>query len=193
MTNLAIFASGRGTNTEAIINHFRNSTEVKVALIVCNNPYAGVLDVAKKFQIPVALVSKKSFYKSHELTATLKQNHIHFIVLAGFLWLVPKYLLELYPHKIINIHPALLPKHGGKGMYGRNVHEAVVQAKENETGITIHYVNEHFDKGEIIFQTTCNVEQSDTAERVEANVRRLELEFYPKAIEQLLIKQPIAI
>ncbi len=188
MTNLAIFASGRGTNAEAIIHHFRNSTEVTVALIVCNNSAAGVLEVANKHQIPVAFASKKDFYESHKLVATLKQHQINFIALAGFLWLVPQYLLELFPHKIINIHPALLPKHGGKGMYGRKVHEAVLQAHEKETGITIHYVNEHFDEGEIIFQATCKVEQHDTAETVESKVRKLELEFYPKTIEQLLTK-----
>lgn len=193
MTNLAIFASGRGTNAEAIIRHFKKSTSVKAALIVCNNPDAGALDVANKHGIPATLVSKKGLYESQELAGILKQHHINFIALAGFLWLVPRYLLELYPQRIINIHPALLPKHGGKGMYGRRVHEAVVQAGEKETGITIHYVNERFDEGEIIFQATCKVEPDDTAETVEAKVRKLELEHYPKTIEQLLIKQPIAI
>lgn len=193
MINLAIFASGRGTNAEAIINHFKNSKEVTVALVVCNNPEAGVLEVANKHNIPITFVSKKGFYESHELVAILKQYQISFIALAGFLWLVPHYLLELYQHKIINIHPALLPKHGGKGMYGRKVHEAVLQAKEKETGITIHYVNEHFDEGEIIFQAACKVEPNDTAEAVEAKVRKLELEYYPKTIEQLLIKQPVTI
>lgn len=192
MTNLAIFASGRGTNAEAIINHFKNSTEVTVGLVVCNNPGAGVLEVANKHNIPVAVVSKKGFYESRELVALLKKHQINFIALAGFLWLVPEYLLELFPHKIINIHPALLPKHGGKGMYGKKVHEAVLQAHEKETGITIHYVNEHFDEGEIIFQATCKVEPDDTVARVEEKVRKLELEYYPKTIEQLLMKSETA-
>lgn len=193
MLNLAIFASGKGTNAEAIIQHFKKSIRVQVALIVCNNPKAGVLAVAQKNGIPVVLVSKKDLYESHELVEVLKQHRINFIALAGFLWLVPQYLLELYPRKIVNIHPALLPKHGGMGMYGRKVHEAVVNAKETETGITIHFVNEHFDEGEIIFQATCTVEPHDTAETVEAKVRKLELEYYPKTIEQLLIKQPVVL
>jgi len=191
MTNLAVFASGQGTNAEAIIQYFGKSSEVSVTLVVCNNPDAGVVAVAKKHQIPLSLVNKKSFYDSVELLDVLKRHEVRFIVLAGFLWQVPEYLLKSYPGKIINIHPALLPKYGGKGMYGRRVHEAVLKGQEKESGITIHYVNENYDEGEIIFQAKCPVETGDDAASLEAKVRRLELEYYPKTIEKLLIKEPV--
>lgn len=190
MTHLAIFASGKGTNAEAIINYFWKSTETSVALVVCNNPDAKVIEVAKKYHIPLSLINKKSFYDSQELLDVLKRHEITLIVLAGFLWQVPDYLLKHYPHKIINIHPALLPKHGGKGMYGRKVHEAVLKGMEKESGITIHYVNENYDKGEIIFQARCAVESTDNAASLEARVRQLELEHYPKVIEKVLMKEP---
>ena len=191
MTNIAVFASGKGTNAEAIIEYFRKSREISIELIVSNNPESGVIAVAKKYGIPVQLVTKGSFYHSSELLESIRERKIGFIVLAGFLWLLPDYLLEAFPNKIVNVHPALLPRHGGKGMYGRKVHEAVLNAKEKETGITVHYVNENYDEGEVIFQASCRVEQNDTPGSLEAKVRKLELEHYPKVIEKLLLKETV--
>ncbi|HXH18745.1 MAG TPA: phosphoribosylglycinamide formyltransferase [Chitinophagales bacterium] len=191
MIHLAIFASGKGTNAEAIINYFRNSRDVAVGLVVSSHPDAGVIEVAKKNRIPVAVVTKENLYDSQELLEVLSRHEISFIVLAGFLWYVPAYVLENYPNRIINIHPALLPRHGGKGMYGRKVHEAVLNAKETETGITVHYVNERYDEGEIIFQKKCSVEPDDDATTLEAKVQRLEHEYYPKVIEKILLQEPV--
>ncbi len=191
MIQLAVFASGSGTNAEEIIRFFREHRLVQVGLVVCNNPEAGVVEVARKYEIPVALVSKKSFYESSALLEILQKHGIDFIVLAGFLWLIPGYLLAQFPDKIINIHPALLPKFGGAGMYGRKVHEAVLQAKENTSGITIHYVNEQYDAGRIIFQATCPVGDNDTPESLAAKVRQLEHRHYPRIIEQLFIKETV--
>ena len=189
MIHLAIFASGRGTNAEAIINYFRNSSEVRVALLVCNTPEAEALQVAERHGIPAILVNRDRFYHSDELLDVMRKHQISFIVLAGFLWLIPKYLLETFPSKIVNVHPALLPRHGGKGMYGKKVHEAVLKAKEKESGITVHYVNENFDEGEIIFQAKCKVEPGDDAASLEARVRKLEYAHYPKVIEKILTNE----
>ncbi len=191
MTHLAIFASGKGTNAEAIINYFRGNREISVAMVVCNNPDAGVLDIARKHAIPVSVITQKNLDEPREFLEVLKRHEIGFIVLAGFLWLIPKYLLDEFPDKIINIHPALLPKHGGRGLFGKRVHESVLKANEEETGITVHYVNEHFDEGEIIFQAKCSVEPGDTTATLEARVRQLELEHYPKVIEKLLLKETV--
>ncbi|HET9057767.1 MAG TPA: formyltransferase family protein, partial [Chitinophagaceae bacterium] len=150
-THIAIFASGAGSNAHAIINYFRNSSVVKVALIVSNKPEAGVLKIAEKENIPSLLIEKERFFRGDAYMNELKEKKIDFIVLAGFLWKVPSMLIKVYPHKIVNIHPALLPKYGGKGMYGSRVHEAVIANKEKESGITIHYVDELYDHGSIIF------------------------------------------
>lgn len=192
MINLAIFASGKGTNAEAIIQYFRENTEISVALIVTGNPKAGVAEVAKKYGIPLATISQQILYRSTQLLETLRQHQIGFIALAGFIWLVPAYIINEFHGKIINIHPALLPKYGGKGMYGRKVHEAVLNGKEKESGITVHHVNERFDEGTIIFQAKCSVDPSDDAASLEMKVRKLELEHYPKVIEKLLIKETVA-
>jgi formyltetrahydrofolate-dependent phosphoribosylglycinamide formyltransferase len=184
--NIAIFASGAGSNAKRIIEHFRNNDHIKVGLIVCNNPKAGVLEIAAENNIPVMLVNRKGFYENEGCLNELKLHNINLIVLAGFLWMIPGYLINTYPNQIINIHPALLPKYGGKGMYGEYVHEAVINAGEKESGITIHYVDEHYDNGDIIFQANCPVLPTDTPDMLAERIHELEHTHYAKVIEQLL-------
>jgi formyltetrahydrofolate-dependent phosphoribosylglycinamide formyltransferase len=184
--SIAIFASGAGSNAKRIIDHFRNHKQVKVALIVCNNPKAGVLQIATDNNIPVMLLNRKGFYETEACLEELKLHNIDLVVLAGFLWMIPGYLIKNYPDRIINIHPALLPKYGGKGMYGENVHQAVLQAREQESGITIHYVDEHYDNGDVIFQATCEVLPTDTPASLAEKVHRLEHEHFSKVIEKIL-------
>ena len=186
MKNLVILASGNGTNARAIINHFRYNPEVKVACIISNNPKAGVIGIAQEFQIPWYLINRKDLYESDHVINLLKNAAPDLIILAGFLWLLPENILMAFPHKIINIHPALLPKYGGKGMYGMKVHESVIQNQETETGITIHYLNEQYDDGEIILQKSYAVTPEDNAETIAAKVHLLEHEWYPKVIEDIL-------
>jgi phosphoribosylglycinamide formyltransferase 1 len=186
MTRLAIFASGSGTNAEKIIRHFADVKDIEVSLIVCNRKEAGVLDIADQWGIPSMLIDREFFYHSNQILFELNQQGIDFIVLAGFLWLLPPYLIETYPKKIINIHPALLPKFGGKGMYGMHVHEAVKTAGEVQTGITIHYVNEKYDDGAVIFQASCPVLPEDTPEDIRAKVQVLEHTHFPVIIENIV-------
>jgi len=194
MKSIAIFASGKGSNAEKIIEHLAASppapllTErgVKVALIVSNKPDAGVLKIASANNIPALIIEKEKFYRGNAYVDELKNAGIDFIVLAGFLWKLPSLLIKAYPGKIINIHPALLPKYGGKGMYGDFVHEAVLAAKEKESGITIHYVDEHYDNGDIIFQAKCPVFESDSAKSLAERVHKLEHEYYPKVVEEVV-------
>lgn len=186
MKRIAIFASGTGTNAAKIIDRFNNHPSISVALIVSNKPVAGVLHIAAKNNIETLIIDRTSFNDAQNCLAILKDKGIDWIVLAGFLWKMPSFFVEAYPLRIINIHPALLPKYGGKGMYGMHVHEAVVAAKEKETGITIHYVNEHYDEGTIIFQAKCEVLPSDTAAQVADKVHQLEHRYYPEVIEGLL-------
>lgn len=187
MKNIAIFASGEGTNAQNIIDYFKTSDQLRVALVVSNKATANVLNRAKKAGIPTLVISQSDFYESTDTIQALKAARIDFIVLAGFLWMIPQNLIQAYPNKMINIHPALLPKYGGKGMYGINVHKAVVEAGEPESGISIHYVNEHYDKGEIIAQHRCPVSKDDTPETVAAKVHQLEYEFFPKVIERIVL------
>lgn len=184
--NIAIFASGAGSNAKKIIEHFKNHTSVKIALIVSNKADAGVLQIAKEFQIPSLIIEKERFFRGDVYLNELKAAQINFIVLAGFLWKVPSALIAAYPNKIINIHPALLPKYGGKGMYGHFVHEAVIDSKEKESGITIHYVDDKYDHGNIIFQTTCPVLPNDTPDDLANRIHVLEHEHYPKIVEKCL-------
>jgi formyltetrahydrofolate-dependent phosphoribosylglycinamide formyltransferase len=184
--NIAIFASGAGSNAKKIIEHFKGSNTARVALIICNNPKAGVLDIAAENHIPAVMVNKKSFFDDTVCLDELELHRVDLLVLAGFLWMIPGYLVEAYPKKIINIHPALLPKHGGKGMYGANVHKAVIEAGEKESGITIHYVDEHYDNGDIIFQARCEVFPADTPGLLAQRVHALEHKHYPEVIEKLL-------
>ena len=185
---IAIFASGAGTNAEKIINQFTGSADSAISLIVCNRPDAGVFTIADKEGIPSLLVEKERFYNGDNYLPELKKYKIDFIVLAGFLWKMPGALINAYPKKIINIHPALLPKFGGKGMYGNKVHEAVINAKENESGITIHFVDELYDHGEIIFQAKCVVADIDTAATLAQKIHVLEHAHYPKVIAGILQK-----
>jgi phosphoribosylglycinamide formyltransferase-1 len=186
MQQLAIFASGTGTNTARIIDHFRHHATIRVALIVCNKPEAGVLDIATREGIPSLLIEKEPFFRGDAYVRELQQRRIDFIVLAGFLWKIPQALIRAYPGKIINIHPALLPKFGGKGMYGRFVHEAVIAAAEKETGITVHYVDEQYDHGAPIFQAKVIVEKDDTPETIAKKVHLLEYEHFPRIIEEVV-------
>jgi phosphoribosylglycinamide formyltransferase-1 len=188
--NIAIFASGSGTNAEAIIRYFKNKGRHKVSLIVCNNPGAFVLKRAADHSIPHLLITKTDFSED-SLLAALKRYHIDFIVLAGFLWKIPDFLLKEFPDCVVNIHPALLPLYGGKGMYGMRIHQAVLEAKDKESGITIHYVNEHYDEGRIIFQKKCPVDAKDTPESLAEKIHALEHEYYPPVIEEVLNKKAL--
>jgi phosphoribosylglycinamide formyltransferase-1 len=184
--HLAIFASGAGSNAQQIINYFRNSTLAKIELIVCNKPDAGVIGIAEKENIPVLMIEKERFFRGDGYLPELQKVKTNLIVLAGFLWKIPQILIDAYPRRIINIHPALLPKYGGKGMYGQYVHEAIINAGEVESGITIHYVDEHYDNGDVIFQTACPVLDGDTAEDLAQRIHKLEHLHYPIIIEEVL-------
>lgn len=184
---IAIFASGSGSNAENIINYFSENQDISFPFILCNKKDAFVHERAKKLQIP-SFTFNKDQLENGDVLASLKKENIDFIVLAGFLLKVPENILVAYPNKIINIHPALLPKYGGKGMYGMNVHEAVVANGEKESGITIHYVNEKYDDGAIISQYKCEVLPTDTPEDVAQKVHTLEYEYFPKVIDELLNK-----
>jgi len=183
--HIAIFASGTGSNAQKIVDYFKNSKNIKISLIVCNNPDAGVLKIGANEKIPALLIEKQMFRLTGYVTE-LKSQQIEFIVLAGFLWKIPPVLIEAFKDKIINIHPALLPAYGGKGMYGMNVHKTVVESEEKESGITIHYLNEHYDEGKIILQKKCKIASNDTPETLAQKVQELEHEWYPKTIHQLL-------
>lgn len=186
MIKLAIFASGAGSNAAKIIEHFKHSTTVVIDLIVCNKKEAGVWGIAAANQIDTLYINRESFIESDSCVKQLQARSIDFIVLAGFLWKVPETLINAYPGKIINIHPALLPKYGGKGMYGMHVHEAVIAAGEKESGITIHYVDAHYDEGDIIFQAKCTIEPTDTPASLAAKIHVLEHAHFPVVIEDLL-------
>lgn len=183
-TRIAIFASGAGSNAQKIIEYLAGHPSIQVALIVCNKPGAGVLTIAENHQIPTLLIEKERFFRGDAYLAELKSRDIRFVVLAGFLWKVPDALVNAYPDRIINIHPALLPKYGGKGMYGMRVHEAVIAAGEKESGITIHYVNEHFDEGAPILQARCPVEPGDTPEQLAQKIHALEHRYFPETVEK---------
>jgi phosphoribosylglycinamide formyltransferase 1 len=183
-SRIAIFASGSGTNAEAIMDYFKNNSLTTVALLLSNNPEAFALQRAKKFNIPTRVFSKQQFSESGEVLQWLKESHITHVVLAGFLWLIPAALIKEFPNRIVNIHPSLLPRFSGKGMYGMNVHEAVKSAGELITGITIHVVNEHYDDGKILFQENCSVDLNDTPQHIAEKVHALEHAHYPKVIER---------
>ena len=185
--NIAIFASGSGTNAENIIRYFQENDLIRVALVLSNRSDAYVLERAHRLQVPSEVFLKEDWVSGEQILALLHEYHIDFIVLAGFLVRVPERLLHAYPDKIINIHPALLPKFGGKGMYGDRVHEAVVAAGETESGITIHYINEHYDEGDTIFQAKCPVLPDDSAIDVAQKVHSLEYKHYPLIIERTIL------
>lgn len=186
MKKIVVFASGAGSNAAKIIRYFHHHNTIRVALIVCNKPGAGVIKIAEKEKIPVLLIEKEKFFHGDAYIKELQQLGVDLIVLAGFLWKIPPAFIKAFPGRIINIHPALLPKYGGKGMYGRFVHQAVIDNKETESGITIHYVDEVYDHGKIIFQATCPVEANDTASSLAEHIAILEHEHYPKVIERVI-------
>ncbi len=186
MINIAIFASGSGTNAEKIMEHFASNSAIKISGVFSNKPDAFVLERASKFGVPSFTFDKKEF-KEPAFAAWLKSMKIDFIVLAGFLWKIPENLIKSYPDKILNIHPALLPKFGGKGMYGQHVHQAVINAQESESGITIHLVNEQYDEGEILFQSSCPVTPKESPETLAQKIHHLEHEHFPKVIEEYVL------
>ncbi len=188
-TKIAIFASGKGSNADNIISYFKLNQKADVALIVSDNAAAGVLDVAEKNNIPVMVLSKEDRLNYASCIKHLSKNEIDFIVLAGYLKKIPASLISQYPDKIINIHPALLPKYGGKGMYGANVHRAVIENKEKESGITIHFVDEVYDHGKIIFQEKCEIENGETIESLANKIHILEYKHFPQVIANVIQKQ----
>lgn len=186
MKKIAVFASGAGSNAQQIIDHFRYSAKAKVTLIVCNKPGAGVISISRIEHIPYLLIEKEKFFQGNAYTDELKEHSVDCIVLAGFLWKIPSLLIKTFPDRIINIHPALLPKYGGKGMYGLHVHKAVIDSRDEESGITIHYVDDVYDHGKIIYQATCPVLENDTPSLLALRIQKLEHEHYPGVIENLL-------
>jgi len=187
IVQLALFASGTGTNAQKIIHHFRNHATIKVALLVSNKPNAGALIIAEKENIPTLVIEKEKFFRGNAYVDELKRFNIDLIILAGFLWKLPSALVNNWNHRIINIHPALLPKYGGKGLYGHHVHEAVIKAGEKESGITIHYVDEIYDHGDHIFQEKVIIEDGDTPELLAKKIQALEHAHFPRVIEEVAI------
>jgi len=185
MHSLVIFASGKGTNAAAIIDYFKTNGKAKVSLIVSNKADAGVLDIARAEQIPFLIIDRNTF-KDTLIIEQIQDYKPSLIVLAGFLWKMPDHFIEAFPDKIINIHPALLPLYGGRGMYGHHVHNAVLGAKDAESGITVHYVNEVYDSGNVILQARCEVKEMDTADTLATRIHALEHFYYPRAIDFLL-------
>jgi len=186
LKKIAVFASGSGTNAENIIRHFSGSKTSTVALILTNNPKAGVIERAKNAGTPYVVFSRTDFYESDAVIKILQHHQVDFIVLAGFLWLVPQKLILAFENKIINIHPALLPCFGGKGLYGTHVHRAVIASRALLSGITIHYVNDKFDEGEIIFQAACHLSKDDTVETLASKIHELEYRYFPTVIEKVV-------
>ncbi len=186
MSNIILFASGSGSNVENIYNYFKDINDVHIAHVFCNTPKAFVIERCNKLNIPCTLFTRDEFYDSNQILDQIKALNPDLIVLAGFLWFIPKALTSLFEGKLINIHPSLLPKYGGKGMYGMRVHEAVVANKEEKSGITIHYVNEHYDEGQIILQKECSLIETDSPEDVAAKVHALEYKYFPETIAKLL-------
>ncbi|HAI76583.1 MAG TPA: phosphoribosylglycinamide formyltransferase [Microscillaceae bacterium] len=187
MKKIAIFASGSGSNAHRILQHFEHHPAIQVVCLLSNKPQAGALAIARQFGIPTLVFDKYSLYESRVVVEKLQLLCVDLVVLAGFLWLVPESLISAFPKQIVNIHPALLPKFGGKGMYGMHVHRAVVAAGEQQSGLTIHYANAQYDEGDIIFQAACAIAPSDTPEIVQQKVLQLEHQHYPAVIEKLLI------
>lgn len=185
---IAIFASGSGSNAQKIIEHFVKHDSIEVALVLSNNADAFVLQRADNFEIPTHIFDKEEFNNADKILKILNNVQIDFIVLAGFLWLIPNYLLKAFPNKIVNIHPSLLPKYGGKGMYGDRVHSEILKNEEPESGITIHFVNELFDEGEIIYQSHFKIDKNDSIEMIKFKGQQLEHLHYPRIVENLLIK-----
>lgn len=188
MKRLAIFVSGSGTNMERIGQHFSQHPEIEIPLVVCSNAKAAALQRAKKLGIETFTIDKNDFREGIKLLKLLQEKHIDWLILAGFLWLVPAVLVRAFPHRILNIHPALLPAYGGKGMYGEKVHQAVIQNREKQSGITIHYVNNNYDEGNIVFQQGLTIALNETPESLAQRIHQLEHKFYPEVIERLVLE-----
>jgi phosphoribosylglycinamide formyltransferase 1 len=188
MHRLAIFASGSGTNAENIIRYFQNKPQIKVSCICTNRADAYVAERVRPYHIPVLVFSRQDFYETEKVLDYLEENKIDWIILAGFLWLIPANLIDRYASRIINIHPALLPKYGGKGMYGSTVHKAVIENHEKQSGITIHFVNKEYDKGNIIFQVACDIDPADTSDTLASRVHALEYAHFPRVIEEVVTR-----
>lgn len=186
LKHIAIFASGTGSNARKMMEYFANHPHIRVSLVVSNKAEAPVLATAATWGIPTLVIDRNSFYHTQEILGQLRGYDISFVVLAGFLWLIPAYLVNAFPRKIVNIHPALLPKYGGKGMYGAFVHEAVKAAGERQSGITIHYVNERYDEGDIIFQTTCDLSPEDSPKDIAHKVQLLEHAHFASVVESIV-------
>lgn len=187
MKRLAIFASGNGSNAETIALYFEERKDVEISLILTNNPKAGVLERAENIGIKSVVFNRADFTENGRIDRLLNENKIDGVILAGFLWLIPDLMVKQFPNRIINIHPALLPKYGGKGMFGMNVHKSVIEAGEKQSGISIHYVNNKYDDGQIIFQATVDIMNDETPESLAAKIHKLEHEYFPKVIDQELI------
>lgn len=187
MINVAVFASGEGTNAENLFRYFSSSTTVKIKVVVTNNENAGIVKRAEAYKKNIQIISKTALYNyTDQIIDFLQTEKVDFIVLAGFLLKIPEALIKAFPRRIINIHPALLPKFGGKGMYGMNVHTAVIEAKETESGITVHYVNEEYDEGEHIFQAKCIIDENESPESLAKKIHELEYSCFPKAVEMAI-------
>jgi len=189
MIKIAIFASGSGSNAENLFRYFQNHLYIQVSCLLCNKQDAFVLERAQKWQTPAYIFNKTDFEENGKVAEILAKYEIDWIVLAGFLWLVPEWLVAKYPQKIINIHPALLPKYGGKGMYGMKVHQAVWENKETYTGITIHYANAVYDEGEMIFQAKTPISPDDTPETIAEKVHQLEYKHLPEVLEKVILQK----
>jgi phosphoribosylglycinamide formyltransferase-1 len=187
MKKIAIFASGSGSNAQRITEYFSHHSSIRVQLILTNNPKAFVIERARKLGVEHVVFSREEFYQTDAIVDILRLNEIDLVVLAGFLWLIPTNLLRAFSGRIINIHPALLPKYGGKGMYGMRVHEAVIAAGEEESGITIHYVNEKYDEGLTLFQAKCKIEKEDTPEDLAGKIHELEHRYFPEVVEKMMM------
>ncbi|MGN6421156.1 MAG: DUF6787 family protein [Pseudobacter sp.] len=183
---IAVFASGAGSNAAKIIEYFKEKPGVEIGLIISNKPEAGVLGIAQREGIPTLIIDKEKFFRGNAYVDELKEANIGFVVLAGFLWKVPVALVQAFSGRIVNIHPALLPNYGGKGMYGMHVHNAVIAAKEKESGITIHFVDEVYDHGAVIYQAICSIEETDTPEVLAQKIHQLEHAHYPRVIEEVI-------
>lgn len=188
-SSVAVFASGNGTNAERLFEYFENHSSIKIELLFCNNPTAMVIKRAEKWSVPVILFDRHELRNTQLVQDALKERRIHWIALAGFLWLLPSNIVSAYHNRIINLHPSLLPKYGGKGMYGEHVHNAVIQSADQQSGITVHLVNEEYDKGEIIFQAKCEVEETETGESLAAKIHDLEYKYFPPTLEKVILKK----
>lgn len=189
MNRIAIFCSGSGTNAEVIMRHFQSHHEIEVVHLLANKPDIKALERAANFNVPTTVFDRHTFYETNEIDTLLINAKVDYLILSGFLWKIPARLVELFPNRIINIHPALLPKYGGKGMYGMNVHEAVLANKESESGISIHLVNEHYDEGQLLFQAKCEVSLTDTPLSLAQKVHQLEYAHFSEVIESYIINQ----